>query len=250
MAEVFRIDDEIIDADEFVKLLKLTGRFESLIEDLVKEKLTAHAAKRQRVALEDEEVQERADQLRRVRGLHRAADMNRYLDSLGVTLDDFEAFIVSMLYYEKMMKQVCDDAEIDEYFKLNSPKFDAIEVSHIMVDSEGQAKEISSILEEEPEAFEELVGEYSLSDTRDSNGRIGRVLRGALPPEVEGKVFNAGEGEIIGPFATVGDTFFEIFRIDRKESASLTAETRDEVKRTLREQWFAAKAREHRVEVY
>lgn len=250
MAEVFRIDDEVIDADEFVKLLKLTGRFESLIEDLVKEKLTSHAAKRQRVALDSDEVQERADQLRRVRGLHRAADMNRYLDSLGVTLDDFEAFVIDMLYYEKMIEQVCDDAAIDEYFKLNSPKFDAIEVSHIMVDSEGQAKEISSILEEEPDAFEELVAEYSLSDTRDSNGRIGRVLRGALPPEVEGKVFNAGEGEIIGPFATVGETFFEIFRIDRKESASLTDETRGEVKRTLREQWFAAKAREHRVEVF
>ena len=250
MAEVFRIDDEVIDADQFVKLLKLTGRFESLIEDLVKEKLTSHAAKRHRIELSEDEVQERADQLRRVRGLHRAADMNRYLDTLGVTLDDFEAFVIDMLYYEKMMRQVCDDEAIDEYFKLNSPKFDAIEVSHIMVDSEGKAKEISSILEEEPEAFEELVSEYSLADTRDSNGRIGRVLRGALPPEVEGKVFNAIAGEIIGPLATVGERFYEIFRIDRKESASLTSDTRDEVKRTLRERWFAAKAREHRVEVY
>jgi len=250
MAEVFRIDDEVIDADTFVKLLKLTGRFESLIEDLVKEKLTSHAAKRQGVEPTPDEIQERADQLRRVRGLHRAADMNRYLDSLGVTLEDFEGFVVDMLHYEKMMQQVCDDTAVDEYFQLNSPKFDAIEVSHIMVDSEDKAKEIGSILEEEPEAFEELVSEYSLSDTRDSNGRIGRVLRGALPPEVEGKVFNAGEGEIIGPFATVGETFFEIFRIDRKESATLTDETREEVRRTLREQWFAAKAREHRVEIF
>lgn len=85
MAEVFRIDDDVIDADTFVKLLKLTGRFESLIEDLVKEKLTSHAAMRQKVTLTDDEIQERADQLRRVRGLHRAADMNRYLDNLGVT---------------------------------------------------------------------------------------------------------------------------------------------------------------------
>ena len=250
MAEVFRIDDEVVRADAFVKLLKLTGRFDSLIEDLVKEKLTSHAAERQKVTLSTEEIQERADQLRRVRGLHRAADMNRYLDSLGVTLDDFEQFIIDTLYYEKMMEQVCSDAAIDEYFKLNSPKFDAIEVSHILVDSESRAKEISSILDEEPEAFEELVAEYSLADTRDHNGRIGRVLRGALPPEVEGKIFNANEGEVIGPFATVGESFHEIFRIDRKESAELTEETKEEVKRTLREAWFAAKAREHRVEVY
>lgn len=249
MAEVFRIDDEVIDADAFVKLLKLTGRFDSLIEDLVKEKLTSHAAARQRVALTADEIQARADQLRRVRGLHRAADMNRYLDSLGVTLDDFEQLIVDTLYYERMMDQVCSDAAVDEYFKLNSPKFDAIEVSHILVDSEGRAKEIASILEEEPEAFEELVEEYSLADTRDRKGRIGRVLRGALPPDVEGKIFNAAEGEIIGPFEAAGG-LHEIFRIDRKESAALTDDTREEVKRTLRENWFGAKAREHRVEVY
>ena len=250
MAEVFRIDDEVTDADTFVKLLKLTGRFDSVIEDLVKEKLTSHAAMRHKVKLTEEEIQERADQLRRARGLHRAADMNRYLDNLGVTLDDFEQLIIDTLYYEKMMDEVCSEAAVDEYFKLNSPKFDAIEVSHILVDSEGRAKEISSILSEEPEAFEELVEEYSLADTRDRSGRIGRVLRGALPPEVEGKIFNAAEGEVIGPFATLGEGFYEIFRIDRKESAELTEETREEVKRTLREAWFAGKAREHRVEIY
>lgn len=250
MAEVFRIDDEVVDAATFVKLLKLTGRFDSLVEDLVKEKLTSHAAERQGIKLGVEEIQDRADQLRRVRGLHRAADMNHYLDNLGVTLDDFEHLITDTLYYEKMMEQVCSDEAVDEYFKLNSPKFDAIEVSHIMVDSEGRAKEISTILGEEPEAFEELVEEYSIADTRDSKGRIGRVLRGALPPEVEGKIFNASEGEVIGPFATADGGMHEIFRIDRKESAQLTEETKDEVKRTLREAWFAAKARDHRVEVY
>ena len=36
--------------------MKLTGRFESLIEDLVKEKLTSHAAKRHRIELSEDEV--------------------------------------------------------------------------------------------------------------------------------------------------------------------------------------------------
>lgn len=247
--DVFKIDDEAIDSDAFVKMLKLTGRFDSLLEDLVKEKLTSHAAVRNQIALSDEEIQERADNLRRLRGLHRAADMNRYLDDLGVTLDDFEQFIIEVLRYEKMMAEVCSDTAVEEYFRLNSPKFDAIEVSHIMLDSEGKAKEIVSILEEEPEAFEELVDEHSLSDTRSEGGRIGRVLRGALPPEVEGKIFNASEGEILGPFATVGDAFYEVFRIDRKESAELSESTKEEVKRMLRDEWFVTKAREHRVQV-
>ena len=246
---IIRINDEVIDSDAFVKLLKLTGRFNSLLEDIVKEKIASHAAIRQKMTLTEEEIQARADDLRRVRGLHRAADMNRFLDGLGVTLEEFEQFIIEMLRYEKKMAEVCNDMAIEEYFRLNSPKFDAITVSHIMVDSEGKAKEIISILEEEPEAFEELVEEYSLADTRNEGGRIGRVLRGALPPEVEGKIFNAAEGAILGPFATVGETFFEVFRIDKKESAQLTESTKEEIKRRLREAWLAAKTREHRVEM-
>lgn len=246
---VIRINDEVIDSDAFVKLLKLTGRFNALLEDIVKEKIASHAATRQNMALSEDEIQERADDLRRVRGLHRAADMNRYLDAMGVSLEEFEQFIIEMLKYEKVMAEITSDQAIEEYFRLNSPKFDAISVSHIMVDSEGKAKEIVSILEEEPEAFEELVEEYSLADTRNEGGRIGRVLRGALPPEVEGKIFNAAEGAILGPFATVGDAYFEVFRIDEKESAQLTDSTKEEVKRRLRDEWFATKTREHRVEV-
>ena len=57
-----------------------------------------------------EEIQERADQFRRVRGLHRASDTNKYLDAMRVSLDEFEAFITDGLYQEKMMEQVCSDA--------------------------------------------------------------------------------------------------------------------------------------------
>jgi hypothetical protein len=65
--------------------------------------------RKQGLALAPEDIQERADQFRRIQGLHRAADMNHYLDSLGVSLDEFEDFITDGLYHEKMMEQVCSD---------------------------------------------------------------------------------------------------------------------------------------------
>ena len=121
MAAIVRIDDEVIDTDYFIRTLKLTGQFEGLIEQLVREKLTVQAAKKAGIAMPAEEIQERADQFRRIQGLHRAADMNHYLDTLGVTLDEFEDFIVDSLYHEKMMAQVCSDKAVEQYFKLNSP---------------------------------------------------------------------------------------------------------------------------------
>src|SRR5689334_25143010 len=141
MAAIVRIDDEVIDTDYFIRTLKLTGQFEGLVEQLVREKLTVLAARKSGVRPAPDEIQERADQFRRIQGLHRAADMNNYLDTLGVTLDEFEDFIVDSLYHEKMMTQVCSDKAVEQYFKLNSPKFDAVEVSHIVLDTEGKAKE-------------------------------------------------------------------------------------------------------------
>jgi len=156
MTAIVRIDDEVVDVDEFIRLLKLTGQFESLIEQIVRDKLTVHAAKKQGVAVTADEIQQRADQFRRVRGLHRAADMNHYLDALHVGLDEFEVFITDGLYQEKMLDEIGNDAAIRDYFALNSPKFDAIEVSHIVLDSEGKAFAPSSKLSNDYEFFEML----------------------------------------------------------------------------------------------
>ncbi|MEN8207333.1 MAG: peptidylprolyl isomerase [Pseudomonadota bacterium] len=245
MTDLVKIDEEVINSEDFVKLLKFTGRFDELMEDIVKDKLTIHAARKQGVTVSADEIQERADQLRRVRGLHRAADMNSYLDSSGLTLEDFENFIIEMLLHEQISKSICSDEAVEEYFSLNSPKFDSIEVSHIVLDSEGKAREIMAILEDDMGSFEEFAREHSISDTREDGGYIGKVLRGSLQSEVEAKVFNASEGDLLGPFASDDETCYEIFTINAKTSSTLDEETADEVRRLIREEWLAARAREH-----
>jgi hypothetical protein len=60
MTAIVRIDDELVDDAEFIRLLKLTGQFESLIEQLVRDKLTVHAAKKQGVTVSADEIQQRA----------------------------------------------------------------------------------------------------------------------------------------------------------------------------------------------
>ena len=133
MTTLVKIDDEAISVAEFLQTLRLSGQFEGLIEQLVRDRLTVHAAKKQGLRVSEEEIQERADQFRRVRGLHRASDTNKYLDAMHVGLDEFEAFLVDGLYQEKMMARVCGEQAVQTYFKLNSPKFDSIELSHILL---------------------------------------------------------------------------------------------------------------------
>ncbi|MGE5492174.1 MAG: peptidylprolyl isomerase [Actinomycetota bacterium] len=248
MAAIVRIDDQVVEVEDFLRTLKLTGQFEGLLEQLVRDKLTVQAAKKHGVTLSADEIQERADQFRRIRGLHRAADMNHYLDALGVSLDEFEEFIVDSLYQEKMMEEVCNDRAVEEYFQLNSPRFDSIEVSHIVLDNEGAAKEMLSILEEDPESFAAMAREHSVADTREEGGRIGKVLRGSLRTDVEAKVFNANVGDLLGPFPAADQSFYEIFAVDAKHPAKLDEDTATEVRRLLREDWLAARSQEHIIE--
>jgi peptidylprolyl isomerase len=249
MTAIVRIDDEVIGIEDFVRTLKLTGQFESLIEQLVRDKLTVRAAKKQGIPVSPEEIQERADQFRRVQGLHRAADMNHYLDTLGVRLDEFESFMTDSLYQEKMMEQVCSDKAVEKYFKLNSPKFDSIEVSHIVLDTESKAKEMIAVLTDDPDSFAEMAREHSIVDTREQDGVIGKVLRGSLKTDIEAKVFNASAGDLLGPFPSSDKSFYEIFAVNAKYPATLDEDTAAEVRRLLREEWLFARAQEHIIEV-
>jgi parvulin-like peptidyl-prolyl isomerase len=248
MAGIVRIDDEVIDTDYFIRTLKLTGQFEGLVEQLVREKLTVLAARKSGVRPAPDEIQERADQFRRIQGLHRAADMNHYLDALGISLDEFEDFVTDGLVHEKMMEQVCSAQAVEQYFKLNSPRFDSVEISHIVLDSEGKAKEMMSALGEDPDSFAEMVAEHSVGEARENGGVIGRVLRGSLKPDLEARVFNAAPGDLLGPFPSSDRTLFEIYAVNARHPATLDEETAVEVRRLLREEWLAARAQEHIIE--
>jgi parvulin-like peptidyl-prolyl isomerase len=248
MTTVVKIDGKAIDLTEFVQNLKLTGQFEALLEQYVRDRLAALGARKSGIQVSEAEIQERVDQFRRVRGLHRASDTNKYLNAMRVSLDEFEAFITDSLYQEKMMLKVCSDQALQGYFKLNSPKFDSIEVSHVVLDSEAKAKEMIAVLRDDPDSFAEMAREHSIANTREQGGLIGKVLRGSLRTDVEAKVFNAAVGDLLGPFASADRTAFEIFRVNAKHPARLDDDTATEVQRLLREEWLRARAQEHVIE--
>lgn len=249
MNNIAKINDEAISEEDFIKLLKLNGSFAGLLEEVVKNKLLVLAAKKAGISVSTEEVQKRADQLRRARRLHRAKDMMEFLKAMRVTLDEFEESIRDTLYREKMMDEITQQSAVEEFFKLNSPQFDRIEISHIVVDSEGKAKEIMALVSEEPDSFAEMAKANSIADTAANGGVVGRVLRGLLPSEVESKVFNAAVGEILGPFQFGDGARYEIFKIDKKSPAQLDDEIRREVQLILFNNWLKAQAQENKIEL-
>ena len=88
-----------------------------------------------------------------------------------------------------------------------------------MLDTEGKAKEMMSVLRDDPDSFAEMAREHSIADTREQGGVIGKVLRGSLKTDVEAKVFNAAVGDLLGPFPSPDRSFYEIFAVNAKYPA-------------------------------
>ncbi|MGH8548509.1 MAG: peptidylprolyl isomerase, partial [Methylococcales bacterium] len=246
MAGVVKIDDEVITTDQFIKYLKLNGHYDKLVEDFVKDKLTVLTARKQGISVTSEDIQQRADQFRRVLGLHRAKQMNAFLDAKGISLEELEAHITDLIFKEQILERVLSDPAVKEYYNLNSPKFGTVDISHMILDSEGKAREMLSILMDAPEMFEEMAKEHSIADAK-KGGRIGKITRGTLPPTIEAKVFNSKEGAILGPFPCGDGSFFEIIRINARKPARLDNETSEQIRKRLKDEWLAARVREHRV---
>jgi parvulin-like peptidyl-prolyl isomerase len=217
---------------------------------IIRDKITVHEAKKKGITVSTEEVQQEADDFRRVATLHRAQETQEWLDKTGLTLDDFEAFVTERIYKKKMVETITSDQAIEEYFKLNSPKFDSVDIRHIVVDSEAKAKELMSLVSDDPESFGQLAREHSLdNETRKTGGLIGGVRRGVLPDEVSAKVFNASAGDVVGPFQLGEGYFYEIVQVTAMNPATLDDATKDEIGELIYNEWLGARMQEHNISV-
>ena len=166
------------------------------------------------------------------------------MNSLGLTLEQFQAFLNDSLCKDKMILSVHSPDKMKEYFDLNSPRFDSVEISHMVLDTEGKAREIMALLDDDPDSFADLAKEHSMDA-----GVIGKVMRGSLAPEIEAKIFNAKVGGLAGPFAADDDLYYELFRVTKKYPATFDDTTREDIQKTLYNEWIAARIQEHRIEV-
>ena len=119
-----------------------------------------------------------------------------------------------------------------------------------MVDTKPKARELISLLEDDPEQFADYAREHSLDDdTRAQGGYIGRMQRGSLNPSIESKLFNADIGEPLGPFTNAAELVYEIYQVNARHPAQLDEDTQRKVAKTLYDEWLRARAEEHVLEI-
>ncbi len=91
------------------------------------------------------------------------------------------------------------DKEVEEYYEENKERFktpEAVNASHILVDTEEKAIEILNEINAGAKSFEDAAKEYSSCPSGQSGGNLGEFGRGQMVPEFDSAVFDMEEGEI------------------------------------------------------
>jgi parvulin-like peptidyl-prolyl isomerase len=120
-----------------------------------------------------------------------------------------------------------DDQEVADYYELHKSEFlqpERVQVSQILLASEGQASGVLDKLKNAPEEeFRKIAQAESAGPEASKGGVMGVFKVGQLPSELEKVVFSLKEGEIS---RVVESTYgYHIFRLDKKfEPRLLTAE--------------------------
>jgi len=164
---------------------------------------------------------------------------NEFLETQKITLDTLKDMLRKELlfsaFYEKINEAtVVSEQEIGEYYSANKDQFFEVTASHILLESEADAKAAKARLDA-GEAFEALAKELSTDPSAQSNGgSLGTFGRGAMVPAFEEAVFAMEKGQISDP---VQSEFG--FHIIRCEGAS--QKTLEEAAEGIRAQLMAAR---------
>src|SRR5262245_23892234 len=194
--------DFVLSLGEALASWKARGLLRGLLLAAAADALVREEARRAGVAVSVEELQAGADGVRAARGLHSAARTAAWLEGLGLSADDFEAWVEQRLLGGKLPAAI-PAATVRAAFEREREGFGRVRLRGMTVPSEGVARELLARLTEEGGDFADLAREFSLDPaTRAAGGDLGVVARRQLDPALAGPIFAAAPGQVVGPLTT------------------------------------------------
>jgi peptidyl-prolyl cis-trans isomerase C len=184
---------------------------ETLLRTLVDYKLFAKAAKEH--------------------NLHKMPEVKRKINAaIEKTLD--HVFLRNILEGVSISEK-----ELRDYYETHLKEFqipEQIKIRQIVVETEGEAREITEALEDGAE-FEKVARERSIGSTAQWGGELGWFGRGRLDPALERTGFTLEKGQISGIIKTPPG--YHIIKLEKKRSARQQSfsDVRNRIKQTLQQ---------------
>lgn len=220
---------------------------QEFLNKVIDDKLILSEAKRKKVIVKEEEVDEMMADVR-----NKFPSREAFLATLGeqgITekklWDRFRDQIITqkLVSYEVKSKVSVSPGEVNEFYKAHEQEFkqgDRVHLQHILVRSSSRSEEEAKALADDLMAqlasgkpFEELAKAHSEGAEAADGGDMGWVEKGQLMGEIDQQVFSLEAGKLAGPIqSSLGYHIFKV--VERKQdSIKPLSEVRPEVQDLL-----------------
>ena len=201
---------------------------------LIETRLQLQEAEREKVVVDDSEVDEElAERMKRF-GTHSQAEIEALIKSQGLSVDAVKRRVRDSVRIGKVVRRKVTlrvsvtEEEIDRYLAQNRDKLETgltYHARHILVTPAGSSEaawesariraELIRALLVDGSDFGELARTHSMDASARDGGDLGTLKRGELAPEIEAQILKLEAGEIAKPYRS--QLGYHLFGLETKE---------------------------------
>ena len=225
---------ETLSLGDFLGAMKRSRRLRPLLLDAFVEHYLVNRARRAGLSVNDQELQQAADNFRLKNGMASAEQTSQWFQREAISADDFAAGLERDLLVEKLRRAIADP-RVPEVFNQNTARFARVKVKRLLVATEAEARQVIDDVANNRTSFEDAARAKSLDlVTKNAGGDAGIVRRVDLAQPLGDAIFGSEAGKLVGP-VQAGQGFL-VFRVEE----FLPAELDEGIKNGLRKEIFDA----------
>lgn len=227
---------ETLALGDFLAAMKRSRRLRPLLLDAFVEHYLVNRARRAGLSVNDQELQQAADNFRLKNGMASAEQTQQWFQREAISPDDFAAGLERDLLVEKLRRAIADP-RLEEVFNQNTARFARVRLKRILVATEADAQQAIDDITNNRASFEDVARQRSLDlVTRNTGGEAGIVRRMDLQQQLGDAIFGAEAGKLVGPVQAGQGVL--VFRVDEFLPAELDEGIRNGLRKEIFDAWL------------
>jgi len=237
--DLLQVGERRLTVHEAIAFLDFIWEEAPILDRLVRACIVEEALERGKVRVSRSELQDELDSFRRRRGLHRAEEMNDWLDDRGMTQARLERLLV-LEAGVRTLRRCLSAGRVRQIFSERRHEFERTAVATIVFPTKSAAEAARRrILSRDADFYSEF--ERAVAEER---AQVDSYVGGDrdAPPELA----IAREGEVVGPLRR--GRGFALMRVVKKVAAEFDERTRQVIEDCMFDEWVGQERRKRRIE--
>ena len=234
-----KLDEQTLTLKQVVRLSQSAGGWQRFLKEVLQQHILENELEaRLYITLEELEVEQGIIDFRLQNKLTETEQFNNWLTKNELDYEDFKNRIIFALKVDKLKTEITA-SKLEEYFKEKQHDLSQVILSRLILSNHQLAEKLKQKLDEDGDTFPELAKEYSLTDDRETDGKVGPVRISNLPDSLKKALYSSQDGDMIGPLQIEGR--YCLFRLEKFIPAALEGQLEKELQNQLFAQWVQDK---------